>query len=205
MSMPRQPAETRRKLLECAARAFLAHGYHATGLESLVQATGLTKGALFHHFDGKESLAIAVLDEVVAPTIEAAWITPLAAGEHPIDTLKSILIELQTNHAAGTARPRPEALSPLAKWLTATGDEAPRLRLRIEQLHGLWHHSIAEALRRGRDHGSVHRSVVPRDEAAFFLAWLHGAALLLTTDAATGGGLFQSAAAYLETLRPAGT
>lgn len=200
--MPRQPAETRRKILECAAREFLAHGYHATGLESLVQASGLTKGALFHHFDGKEALAVAVLEELVEPSIEARWIAPLAAADRPIDTLKSILADIQTNHAAGAAQPRPEALSPLAKWLTATGDATPRLRARVEDLHARWHESVAEALHRGRDQGTVHRSVVPRDEAAFLLAWLHGAALLLATGA-TAAGLFQSAAAYLETLRPA--
>ena len=43
------------------ARLFAAHGYAAVGLAEIVRAAGVTKGALYHHFDSKADLFRAVL------------------------------------------------------------------------------------------------------------------------------------------------
>ena len=43
-------------LLEAAFRVFAARGYHATRLEEVAEAAGVTKGAIYHHFEGKEDL-----------------------------------------------------------------------------------------------------------------------------------------------------
>lgn len=47
-------------LLQAARRLFAADGYRATSLEEIVSAAGLTKGALYHHFRGKDDLFRAV-------------------------------------------------------------------------------------------------------------------------------------------------
>jgi AcrR family transcriptional regulator len=43
-------------LLDAARGLFAADGYRATSLEDIVAAAGLTKGALYHHFSGKDDL-----------------------------------------------------------------------------------------------------------------------------------------------------
>ncbi len=52
-------ARTRRHILETAAAAFAKDGYAATSLNAIVAASGLTKGAFYHHFGSKEELALA--------------------------------------------------------------------------------------------------------------------------------------------------
>ncbi|MFI0352092.1 TetR/AcrR family transcriptional regulator [Actinomadura sp. 9N407] len=59
-----QREETRRALLREGRRLFAARGYGAVGLSEIVQATGVTKGALYHHFGGKAALFRAVLEQV---------------------------------------------------------------------------------------------------------------------------------------------
>ncbi|MFD6393821.1 TetR/AcrR family transcriptional regulator [Nocardia sp. NPDC060259] len=59
-----QREETRRVLLTQSRRLFAAKGYAAVGLSEIVSASGVTKGALYHHFDSKAELFKAVLTQV---------------------------------------------------------------------------------------------------------------------------------------------
>ncbi|MEW2564258.1 ScbR family autoregulator-binding transcription factor [Streptomyces griseorubiginosus] len=54
---------TRAAILDGAARAFDAEGYHGTSLGDIVKEAGVTKGALYFHFSSKEELAQALIDE----------------------------------------------------------------------------------------------------------------------------------------------
>lgn len=55
---------TRQALLETAARLFAERDYADLSAEELVRAAGLTRGALYHHFDGKRGLFDAVVDDL---------------------------------------------------------------------------------------------------------------------------------------------
>ncbi|MCX4821148.1 TetR/AcrR family transcriptional regulator [Streptomyces sp. NBC_01142] len=69
-----QREQTRRTLLDESRRLFATRGYGAVGLSEIVRAAGVTKGALYHHFDSKAALFRAVLEEVqqqVAETVAA--------------------------------------------------------------------------------------------------------------------------------------
>ncbi|MER7520510.1 TetR/AcrR family transcriptional regulator [Streptomyces sp. NPDC126499] len=56
--------ETRQALVRESRRLFSGSGYAAVGLAEIVQAAGVTKGALYHHFTGKMDLFRAVLEEM---------------------------------------------------------------------------------------------------------------------------------------------
>ncbi len=54
---------TRRKILDAAIEVFSEVGYPAAAWGTIIERTGMTKGALYHHFDSKESLASAIIEE----------------------------------------------------------------------------------------------------------------------------------------------
>jgi AcrR family transcriptional regulator len=54
---------TRRKILDAAIDVFGEVGYAAAAWSTIIERTGMTKGALYHHFDSKESLASAIIEE----------------------------------------------------------------------------------------------------------------------------------------------
>jgi TetR/AcrR family transcriptional repressor of nem operon len=59
-----QGEQTRQKIIEAAAHLFARKGFYGTSISDLAQATELTKGAFYHHFESKEALFFAVIDMV---------------------------------------------------------------------------------------------------------------------------------------------
>lgn len=54
---------TRRKILDAAIDVFNEVGYGAADRGAIIERTGMTKGAFYHHFDSMESLASAIIEE----------------------------------------------------------------------------------------------------------------------------------------------
>jgi AcrR family transcriptional regulator len=55
---------TRGAILAAAAEEFAAASYHQASLSRILDRSGVTKGALYFHFVSKESIALAVVDEM---------------------------------------------------------------------------------------------------------------------------------------------
>jgi AcrR family transcriptional regulator len=64
MRMP--AAERREQLLHTAVGVFAEHGYHATSMNDVAVAAGVTKPVLYQHFSSKRDLFIELLDEIGA-------------------------------------------------------------------------------------------------------------------------------------------
>ena len=74
-----QSEQTRQRIIDAAMQLFARKGFHHTSIADLAQAAGLTKGALYHHFENKGALLYAVLqamreiwrEEVVRDVLKA--------------------------------------------------------------------------------------------------------------------------------------
>src|SRR5258707_3962620 len=53
-----QKAETRKKIINAAARSFREHGSEGAGAARLMQDVGLTHGGFYRHFESKEDLYV---------------------------------------------------------------------------------------------------------------------------------------------------
>ena len=64
MARNKYPEETVRKILDTAERLFIETGYDRASLQEIIDETGLSKGAIYHHFASKEAILIAVADRM---------------------------------------------------------------------------------------------------------------------------------------------
>jgi AcrR family transcriptional regulator len=74
-----QGQQTRTALITAAREVFGELGYGATSTEEIVALAGVTKGALYHHFSGKDDLFRAVYEQVeleVAERVAEVFMAP---------------------------------------------------------------------------------------------------------------------------------
>jgi AcrR family transcriptional regulator len=77
----RQAEATRDLLIAIARERFVEQGFAATAIDDIVQRAGIAKGALYHHFKGKDALFKAVYDVVLDETAEAVLTAAMAADD----------------------------------------------------------------------------------------------------------------------------
>ena len=64
MGRNKYPEVTVQKILDAAERSFIEKGYDRTSLQDIITATGLSKGAIYHHFTSKEDIFYYVCDRI---------------------------------------------------------------------------------------------------------------------------------------------
>ena len=82
-----QTQATKEKLERVASELFAAHGFGGVSAEELVAKAGVTRGALYHHYDGKEGLFEAVVDGVMQD-VHAKLAAAAGKRADPLDALE---------------------------------------------------------------------------------------------------------------------
>ncbi|MBV8235470.1 MAG: TetR/AcrR family transcriptional regulator [Acidimicrobiia bacterium] len=77
----RQAEATHQLLISVARELFAERGYAGTSVEEIIQRAGVARGALYHHFAGKDALFRAVYDQVQAETASRVVAAALAGPE----------------------------------------------------------------------------------------------------------------------------
>jgi TetR/AcrR family transcriptional regulator, transcriptional repressor for nem operon len=195
----RTPDATRQKLLERAFEEIHRNGFRAASLDSILEDAGVTKGALYHHFENKAELGYAVVDEVVRPWMAETWRT-VAEAENPIDA------------AIATIRERLKARSEMALTLGCPFNNLTQemsgvdegFRKRLSAILHEWRDAITDAMRRGQANGTVCADVDPRAASAFVVSSIEGcvgmAKASQSREFLEAG--FRGLVEYLEHLRP---
>lgn len=90
-------ARTRQRIVATAAELFHDRGYVATGLSHILRRVRMTKGSFYHHFRSKKDVALAVINEVVAPTIRGRMIDPVTSAADPLAAVAKVMADIR-NH-----------------------------------------------------------------------------------------------------------
>ncbi len=162
----RDPRRTRDRILRSAFQEVYKSGFQSASVDNILASTAVTKGALYHHFDSKESLGYAVVDEIISGMGRDKWRLPLASSTDPIDTLTEIVegTSLQPKDVRGGC-----PLNNLVQEMSALDEE---FRKRLAREFRDWREAIAAALSKGQSEGTVRRDI-DADEAAGFLVALY--------------------------------
>jgi TetR/AcrR family transcriptional regulator, transcriptional repressor for nem operon len=164
----RDPERTRKALLQAAFHEVYRSGFQSTGLDTILAATGVTKGALYHHFDSKEALGYALVEEVIAGVTREKWLRPLHRSTDPIATLIAIV--------RGTSVRDEDVRNgcPLNNLAQEMSPVDEHFRKRLAKVFCDWQEGIASALLRGQSEGTVRRDVDAGQSAAFLVAVYEG-------------------------------
>jgi AcrR family transcriptional regulator len=79
---------TRARLMATAKELFAERGFDNTSVELVLERAGVSKGSLYHHFDSKDALFEAVLDETEGE-VAAALVKAAGTSRDPIEALRA--------------------------------------------------------------------------------------------------------------------
>lgn len=166
----RNPDATRQSILDIAFEEILLKGYQGLRVDEILNKTGFTKGAFYHHFKSKKELGHAVIDEVLKPWIHERWIEPLKQVKDPINDLIKMMndsraeINIKELHTGCPLNNLTHEMSPL--------DES--FRVRIVAIWEIWYEALAETFERGQQTGLIRKDVNPHNIARFLIATIEG-------------------------------
>lgn len=83
--------KTKEALLDAAERVFMTRGVAAASLDEIAKEAGLTRGAVYHHFDGKLAIFRAMHDRVKLP-MDVMFET--LVGADPLKGLKKMCVHV---------------------------------------------------------------------------------------------------------------
>ena len=168
--LERNAERTRRLILDAAFQEIYRHGYQGMRLDVVLAATGLTKGALYHHFPNKQALGYAVVDEVIRGMVQKLWAEQLATSADPLGRIIHFV-----GHVGELFGPDIVTygcpVNNLAQEMSPL-DEG--FRVRLDQVYQEWRASIQQALERAQRAGELRAEVHCGNLAAFVLAAFSG-------------------------------
>ncbi|WP_298219575.1 TetR/AcrR family transcriptional regulator [Halothiobacillus sp.] len=162
------PDLTREKILQAAAAEIHRQGFQAASIAHILASTGLTKGALYHHFPSKQALGLAVVDEVIRKGLEERLLNPLREANEPLDTLLAYMdnrIRELTDDAFELGCP----LNNLVQEMSPI-DEA--FKTHLDHILHAWQVVIEQALNKGQTQNRIRQDVDCKAAALFIVsAW----------------------------------
>ena len=193
------PDLTRQKLLEAAFAEIHRNGFQAASLTQILSDTGLTKGALYHHFPDKKALGLAVLEEVIRPQLAGMMFEPLTETLQPLATMQAML-------KAKSAENDPWAVAlgcPLNNLMQEMSPVDETFRLHLNGLFQDWVAAVRDALARGQTSGEVRKEINAEETAFFIVSALEGCIGMSknTQSVAAYRGCLVQLGQYLDTLK----
>jgi TetR/AcrR family transcriptional regulator, transcriptional repressor for nem operon len=193
----RDPEGTRERLLQAGFQEVYRSGFQSAGIDTILAATNVTKGALYYHFESKEALGYAIVEEIVAKLTRDRWLRPLLGDGPAIETLIAIVrrIPVRLRDVRGGC-----PLLNLAQEMSPLDEE---FRKRLEKIFSEWQAAVSAALRRGQKLGTVRRDLNPDETASFLVAMIEGYASLakVAQDPRVWEVGFRNIVRWLRTLR----
>jgi TetR/AcrR family acrAB operon transcriptional repressor len=169
---------TRQNLLNAALKVFSRKGYSATRLEDIAAEAGVTRGAIYHHFGGKEELFKELVTER-SSGINQLTEQIIREGGSPATTLRRLLVRLfEFGEEDDDYRAMLEIATDKVEF---TGELEDLSRQNIRGRRALIR-LLANLIRKGIETGEFRADLSVKDAAIAVAGFLNGVGLLWVQD-----------------------
>ncbi|AXB57247.1 TetR/AcrR family transcriptional regulator [Flavobacterium fluviale] len=163
-------ANTRLNILHKAFELIYTKGYQTTSIDEIIATTQVTKGAFYYHFKTKDEMGVAIIEEILKPTMQEHFIKPTEASQNPIEDfynmISYLLLEdpfLQVKYGCPVGNLTQE----MTPWNTRFSDA-------LAELVYLWKASIINSIEKGKESGLIRKDVTGEQVAFFILSGYWG-------------------------------
>jgi len=182
---------TRRKIITSAVELFNEIGYPATGLGDIIERAQMTKGALYYHFDSKESLATAIIEEGTAHLVRAFRSITDSSAPALESIIHGVFVVTDLQSTDQIARSGTQLLRAFGEFNEAAA-----------RTYGGWLAEMTERTRQAIDEGDLRGELDPQAVGETILGSMLGAELLANATSA-GADVLQRVTRMWKVLLPA--
>jgi TetR/AcrR family transcriptional repressor of nem operon len=177
--MPRaDPSLTREKLLEKGVALLMEQGYHATGLQELVQAAGVPKGSFYNYFPSKEAFSAEVVKQYIEPFIEQLDAHLAREGQSGADALQSYFRALIEE----AERRRFKGGCLLGNLIGEVGDTSDLCQASLRQAVHRYRDKLSQGIARAQKEGHFRTDIKAEEMADFLVNAWQGALLRMKIE-----------------------
>lgn len=155
-------AATRDSILDAAEKLFVEQGVSRTTLQHIATAAGLTRGAIYWHFDDKGALFNAMMDRATLPLEAELQVLDGAEPGDPLDDLRNYMLAVlrRTVDDPGARR-----VFEIATLKVEFVDEMGAVRQRRQRSMNNWMERAERRIRLASEQGLIGGTIVPRTVA----------------------------------------
>lgn len=163
---------TRQFIIEMTAPIFNSKGYAGTSLNDIIEATGLTKGAIYGNFANKDEVALAAFDYNFT-NITNYVAERILARKSAIDKL---LVYPETHRLILTL-PFLKGGCPVLNTSVDSDDTHPRLKEKVVAAIQLWRSSVEHIINKGIERNEIKKTTNAAEFASILISIIEGAVM----------------------------
>lgn len=161
----------REQLMEAGLRTLHTHGFNGSAVQDITQAAGVPKGSFYNHFESKEALALAALEQF--------WVNGTARrdllADATIDPVERLRLHFQKLSKA-LAKIKYERGCMIGNFSSELSSK-PEFRERLEKIYSDWSLALEQCIKDVKVAGKLKVKVPPKTLAAFLVNAWEGAVL----------------------------
>jgi len=166
-----EAAATRDSILDAAEKLFVEQGVSRTTLQHIASAAGVTRGAIYWHFDDKGALFNAMMERATLPFECALSVLGKAEEAHVLDDLRTFIVEI---FRVTETNPQARRVFEIASLKVEFVSEMDAVRVRRRQSQGDWMAQVVERLTLAQDGGLIKPDADPQLLATGLWALMDG-------------------------------
>jgi len=168
----RKGERTKQEIIRKAATIFNEKGYDGAALSDLMRATGLEKGGIYRHFDGKEQLAAAAFDYAWKVALDGRF-EGTQEISNTVDRLKRIVWNFRDQRSGLVP-----GGCPLLNTAIDADDGNTKLRAKALAALRSWLKRLQSVIEEGKRRGEILRGVDSSELGTLIISTLEGSLMV---------------------------
>lgn len=164
VSFMKKAEATRLSILQKSFDLIYAKGYQNTSIDDILATTKVTKGAFYYHFRNKDEMGIAIINELLKPTLTSGFNDLLKNNKNPLDGIYELINDLLMKNdflKVEYGCPASNFTQEMTPWNEA-------FSVALKEITQQWTTTMISAIETGKKNGFV-KSEVNAKQVTFFV------------------------------------
>lgn len=161
---------TRLTILQKAFELIYIKGYQTTSIDDILAKTEVTKGAFYYHFKNKDEMGLAIINEILKPTLTNDFIEPLQTNQNPVEAIYNLMHNLLIENEFLKVEygcPAANFTQEMTPWNIDFGRA-------LGELTNQWMEVMTTMIEKGKENGFIRQEVDARQVTLFVMSGYWG-------------------------------